>query len=152
VQGDGSATSIQGTVLSLREGERDIEPAPRGLSQTFPDQCASCVRRRYSLTFGYRFGFQTPEFLSIVGSIQVWQSATPLQIVRRKTLRQAQKSYLGRCPGMFLIVTSGRQRISVRWRQLQPPLGLRAACCEKPKSMNRWRAANPPWSSPLSKQ
>ena len=36
-----------------------------GLSQTFPDQCASCVRRRYGLTFGYGSGFQTAEFLSM---------------------------------------------------------------------------------------
>ena len=28
-----------------------------GLSQTFPDQCGSCVRRRHSLTFSYGLGF-----------------------------------------------------------------------------------------------
>src|SRR5215213_6038143 len=67
-----------------------ISPAGfRGLSQSFSDQCASCMRGQHGPTFGYELGFQTPEFLSIVVSIQVRQSATPLQIVRGKTLRQA---------------------------------------------------------------
>ena len=35
---------------------------PAGLSQTFPDQCASCVRRQRDLTFGGCLGFQTPNF------------------------------------------------------------------------------------------
>src|SRR4051812_40659117 len=61
----------------------------RGLSQTFPDQCTSCTRRRYGPTFGYRVGSKTPPFLPIVTSMQVRQSATPSQIVREKTLRQA---------------------------------------------------------------
>jgi hypothetical protein len=60
-----------------------------GLSQTFRDQCASCMRGRYDPTFGYELGLHTPVFLSIVGSMQVRQSATSLQIVRGKTLRQA---------------------------------------------------------------
>jgi len=40
------------------------------LSQTFRDECASCTRRRYDPTFGYGLGFQTPIFLSIVGSTE----------------------------------------------------------------------------------
>jgi hypothetical protein len=58
----------------------------RGLSQSFSDQCASGVRRRDGLTFGYGSGFQTPAFLSIVVPTQVRQSETPLKIVREKTL------------------------------------------------------------------
>src|SRR5215213_11387388 len=57
------------------------------MSQSFSDQCASCARRQYGLTFGCRLRFQTIAFLPLVTSIQVRQSATPLQIVRGKTLR-----------------------------------------------------------------
>jgi hypothetical protein len=60
-----------------------------GLSQSFSDQCASGVRRRDGLTFGYGSGIQTPVFLSTVVPTQVRQSETPLKIVREKTLRQA---------------------------------------------------------------
>ena len=60
-----------------------------GLSQTFPDQCARYMRGRYNPTFGYGLGLRTAEFLSIVAPIQVRQSATRIQIVRGKTLRQA---------------------------------------------------------------
>src|SRR4051794_1208002 len=67
-----------------------------GLSQTFSDRYASCVRGQHGLTCGYGLGFQTAEFLSEVASKQVWQSAIPLQIVRGKTLRQAQ-NYSPRC-------------------------------------------------------
>jgi hypothetical protein len=66
-----------------------IEVIREGLSQTFSDQCASCARRQYDLTFGCRLRFQTIAFLPLVASIQVRQSATPVQIVRGKTLRQA---------------------------------------------------------------
>ena len=34
------------------------------------------------MTFGCMLGFQTTAFLSLVASLQVRQSATPLQIVR----------------------------------------------------------------------
>src|SRR6185369_3682133 len=56
----------------------DIDPVPAGvapgLSQTFPDQYASRVRRRHDLTSGYGLGFQTAEFLSTVVPKQVRQS------------------------------------------------------------------------------
>src|SRR4051794_10432272 len=55
------------------------------------------MRGQHGPTFGYGLGFQTPEFLSIVVSIQVQQSATPLQIGRRKTLRQAPAQLVTRC-------------------------------------------------------
>jgi hypothetical protein len=48
-----------------------------GLSQTFPDQCASCVRRRCDLTFGYGLGFQTAELLLIVASIRFGRTQLP---------------------------------------------------------------------------
>src|SRR4051812_43559537 len=51
------------------------------------------MKRHYDPTFGYGLGFQTAEFLSKVVSKQVRQSATPLQIMRRKTLRQAPCQY-----------------------------------------------------------
>ena len=57
-----------------------------GLSQSFSDQYASCMRGQYGPTFGYGLGFQTLIFLFIVASIQVRQSAAPLQIVCGKTL------------------------------------------------------------------
>src|SRR3954447_19501118 len=60
-----------------------------GLSQTFPDRCASCIRRRHDLTVGCRSGFEATDFLPLVASIQVWQSAISLQNMRGKTLRQA---------------------------------------------------------------
>jgi len=66
-----------------------------GLSQTFPDQCASCVRGRHDLTIGCGLGFQTTAFLPLVTSMQVRQSATPSQIVRGKTLRQARFYFFG---------------------------------------------------------
>src|SRR4051812_15389858 len=73
----------------LAQKARQLMPTVLGLSQTFSDQCASGVRRRDGLTFGYGSGFQTPVFLSTVVPIQVQQSETPLKIVREKTLRQA---------------------------------------------------------------
>ena len=60
-----------------------------GLSQTFPDQCASRVRVRDDITFGCGWGFRAAVFLPLVASMRVQQSATPLQIVPGKTLRQA---------------------------------------------------------------
>src|SRR3954454_13376237 len=60
-----------------------------GLSQTFPDRCASCIRRRHDLAVGCRSGFEATDFLPLVAFIQVWQSAISLQNMRGKTLRQA---------------------------------------------------------------
>src|SRR4051794_11220471 len=45
----------------------------RALSQTFPDQCASCVRRPRDLTFGCGLGFQTTEFPSKIEAMRVPQ-------------------------------------------------------------------------------
>ena len=55
-----------------------------GLSQTFPDQYASCVRRRHDLTSGYGLDFQIAKFLPMVGFKQAPQSAISLRIVRGK--------------------------------------------------------------------
>ena len=60
-----------------------------GLSQIFPDQCASRVRVRDDITCGCGGGFRAAVFLSLIASMRVQQSATPLQIVPGKTLRQA---------------------------------------------------------------
>jgi len=114
----------------------------RGLSQTFSDQCASGVRRRDGLTFGYGSGFQTPVFLSIVVPIQVQQSATSFQIVRGKTLRQAQKCSLGRSPEMFPTTMSAKRPIFARWRKPRQLGGSKLACCRKPSNTNRSRAVN----------
>ena len=43
------------------------------------------------ITFGCGGGFLAAVFLPVVASMRVQQSATPLQIVPGKTLRQAQK-------------------------------------------------------------
>src|SRR4051794_31586684 len=59
-----------------------------GLSQIFPDQCASRVRVRDDITCGCGGGFRAAVFLLLVASMRVQQSATPLQIVPGKTLRQ----------------------------------------------------------------
>src|SRR3954452_16975141 len=67
----------------------------RGLSQTFPDQGASRMRRRQDLTSGYGLGFQTVIFLPIVAPKQVRRSAIPLQIGLGKTLRQARFDRVG---------------------------------------------------------
>src|SRR4051812_6756883 len=54
----GEADRARAILLTL-EGRKAEEIAAvlgvhvRGLSQTFPDQCASCAGRRYSLTSGY---------------------------------------------------------------------------------------------------
>ena len=66
----------------------------RGLSQSFSDRCASCMRGQHGPTSGYGMGFQTAEFLSMVVPKQVRQSATGSQIVRGKTLRQARFGHL----------------------------------------------------------
>ena len=74
-----------------------ISPASRrgavnryyGACRNFSDQYASRMRRRHDLTCGCGLGFQTAEFLPIVASMQVRQSAIPLQIVCGKILRQA---------------------------------------------------------------
>jgi hypothetical protein len=75
----------------------------RDLSQSFSDQCASCVRRRRDLIFGYGVGFQTFKILSEVGSEQASQSSIPFRIMHGKTLRQA----LG---GVFPISLDGSMR------------------------------------------
>ena len=72
-----------------RIGTDGAAPYLPGLSQSFSDQCASCVRRRRNLTSGYGWGFQTAKILSKVGSEQVPRNAIPFRIVRGKTLRQA---------------------------------------------------------------
>jgi hypothetical protein len=74
-----------------------------GLSQTFPDQCASRVRVRDDITFGCGRGFQAAVFLPLVASMRVQQSATPLQIVPGKTLRQALNIRAG---GMGIVVAA----------------------------------------------
>lgn len=55
----------------------------------FPDERAGRARKRHGSTFGYGVWFQTSLFLPLIASRQVRQSATPLQIVRGKILRQA---------------------------------------------------------------
>ena len=90
LRGDGGASHDQ----SRDEGAKESFAPAAGLSQTFPDRYASRVRGRDDLTSGYGSGFQTAEFLPIVASKQVRQSETPLKIVCKKTLRQAQNSYI----------------------------------------------------------
>jgi hypothetical protein len=75
--------------LSTRTGIARRKVLKMGLSQTFPDQYASCVRRRHDLTSGYGLDFQIAKFLPMVGFKQAPQSAISLRIVRGKTLRQA---------------------------------------------------------------
>ena len=61
-----------------------------GLSQTFSDQCASCVKRQYALTSGYRPGFETAEIPPTVVLKQAWGRAQfPYKLIAEKTLRQA---------------------------------------------------------------
>jgi hypothetical protein len=79
-------------------GGLDREGGTAGLSQSFSDQRASCVRRRRDLTFGYGLGFQTAKIPSKVGSEQVPQSAIIFRIVCGKTLRQARGRYPGPGP------------------------------------------------------
>src|SRR4051794_16905004 len=78
-----------GLVRTSRRPQRAIA-GDWGLSQSFSDRCASCMRGQHGPPFGYGMGFQTAEFLSMVVPKQVRQSATGSQIVRGKTLRQAQ--------------------------------------------------------------
>jgi hypothetical protein len=84
------ARGRSGKLLILRLTPRGTRrPRLLGLSQSFSDWCASCMRGQHGPTLGYGRGFQTAEFLSMIVPKQVRQSATGSQIVRGKTLRQA---------------------------------------------------------------
>ena len=65
-------------------GPRTSWQVARGLSQSFSDRCASCMRGQHGPTSGYGMVFQTAEFLSMVGFKQAPQSAISLRIVRGK--------------------------------------------------------------------
>src|SRR3954451_16170385 len=68
-----------------QDGKRALVPMRwGGLSQSFSGQCASCMRGQHGPTSGYGMGFQTAEFLSIVGPKKARQSAACLQIARGK--------------------------------------------------------------------
>src|SRR3954453_21456805 len=64
-------------------GPAELEHGP-GLSQSFSDRCASCIRGQHGPTFGYGMGFQTAEFLSMIVPKQV---ASWVQIIRRSRPR-----------------------------------------------------------------
>ena len=78
----------------LTRHETGVGTAHRGLSQSFSDQCASCVRGQHGPTFGYEFRLQAPECLSLVGLsqtlAQVGRWTVPTQISRFVHHRQTE--------------------------------------------------------------
>ena len=96
-------TRFSGTEMNPMQQWHQFEAAcggiELGLSQTFPDQCASRVRVWDDITFGCERGVRAAVFLLLVASMRVQQSATPLQIVPGKTLQQARSESRSACRG-----------------------------------------------------